>query len=475
MSNDNKQPDNENGPKTPKKNWRTWYLLVLAILIVMVLGFVPWEELTGGLMKNYNIFSDIMPEDTTAAEYMVQDVEIPLEQLGVADHGDAKGTIANDSLRTDTAERPLPAPKPNRRGDVVVFEDYTPGGNAMASLRARIANGRPARIAVVGDSYIEGDIFSQDFRALMQSAYGGSGVGYMNMHSDFPGFRRSVSQSGNKNWKCYTATKRGKEAYMSLSEQYATPTGEAIATYKGVKAISNADKWTNSRFLFISPQPATVYTRVNDQEWEKHEVAGSELVQCIDTQGETTEFSVKTSSTNLVALGVWLDNDYGVSVDCMSSRGIPGYSLSKISPELAHQMNKFIKYDMIVLEFGVNAMSAKQKNYSVFSSNMEKVVDNLRRCYPGAQILIMGVGDRGEKKGGEVHSMSTIQNMIDAQRQAAMRSGVLFWDTREAMGGSDAIVEWSRNKWANKDYIHLTHKGGAELAKAFFQAFQTSD
>lgn len=71
----------------------------------------------------------------------------------------------------------------------------------------------------------------------------------------------------------------------------------------------------------------------------------------------------------------------------------------------------------------------------------------------------MGVGDRGERRNGQVHSMSTITNMIDAQREAAMRAGVLFWDTREAMGGEDAIVEWSGNGRANKDYIHLTHKG----------------
>ena len=40
-------------------------------------------------------------------------------------------------------------------------------------------------MAVVGDSYIEGDIFTQDPRELFQDAYGGEGVGCVNMHSDF--------------------------------------------------------------------------------------------------------------------------------------------------------------------------------------------------------------------------------------------------------------------------------------------------
>lgn len=472
MSDKDIQPENSGAPRPASKRWRGPVILVAALLFVVAAGLVPWEMLTGGVIKDYNLLSDIMPDDTTAAEYLAEDVDIPTEQIGSSSVDAQSGTAtAVDSC----AVAPLPQQKPNRSGDTVVIEDYTADGNTMARLRAKMSTGHPARIAVVGDSYIEGDIFTQDFRALMQSAYGGSGVGYMNMHSDFPGFRRSVAQSGNKNWKCYTATKRGKEAYMSLSEQYATPTGEATAVYKGVKAVANADKWNHSRFLFIAPQGAEIHTRLAGQEWTAHTAAASDRVQCIDVEGETTEFSVKVSATSLIALGVWLDDDFGVSVDCMSSRGIPGYSLSKISPELSHQMNDYIRYDLIVLEFGVNAMSAKQKNYSVFSANMVKVVENLRRCYPGTELLIMGVGDRGEKKGGVVHSMSTIQNMIDAQREAAMRSRTLFWDTREAMGGADAIVGWSQNKLANKDYIHLTHKGGAELARAFFQAFQKSN
>ena len=84
----------------------------------------------------------------------------------------------------------------------------------------------------------------------------------------------------------------------------------------------------------------------------------------------------------------------------------------------------------------------------------------------------MGIGDRGEKRGGDVHSMASVQYMIEAQRTAARKARCLFWDTREAMGGNDAIVEWTRSGYANKDYIHMTHKGGARLAKEFFNSLQ---
>lgn len=84
----------------------------------------------------------------------------------------------------------------------------------------------------------------------------------------------------------------------------------------------------------------------------------------------------------------------------------------------------------------------------------------------------MGVGDRGEKHGSQVRSMATAPAMISAQRDAARRAHCLFWDTREAMGGEGAVVSWSSSGHINKDYVHMSHKGGARLAKELFNAIQ---
>ena len=71
-----------------------------------------------------------------------------------------------------------------RKGDMVMIEDYTTSGNGLANLRKALTHtGRPARVAIIGDSYIEGDVFSQNVREYLQQAYGGRGVGYMGLHS----------------------------------------------------------------------------------------------------------------------------------------------------------------------------------------------------------------------------------------------------------------------------------------------------
>ena len=448
------------------------FVVVIAIAIVGILGVVPWEGCTDGKVKNYNIVGDLAPDDADTASAVaairVEEVSVPGDTvLATTDTTDTVGTARS------AAPVELPAPKPSRVGELTVIEDYSEAQNGLDNIAATLAQGRTARIAVVGDSYIEGDIMTQDLRALLQEAYGGSGVGFMNMHSEFPGFRQSVTQGGN-GWKCYTATKRGKSEYMGLSEQYAVPQGTATATYKGSKRVDHAREWQRSQFLFVSPNDAMVSTRTNGGEWTTHSVTGSTAVQSIEVDSaSTTSFELKTSDTSLAALGVWLDGTgRGVSVDCMSSRGIPGYSLSKISVDLCRQMSQYVDYDLIILEFGINVLSAQQTNYSVYAKNMVNAISHLRECYPKARILVMGIGDRGEKRDGRVRSMSTVPAMIEAQRTAARQAGTLFWDTRDAMGGEDAIVDWSKNGFANKDYVHLTHKGGRRLATSLAAALK---
>lgn len=62
--------------------------------------------------------------------------------------------------------------------------------------------------------------------------------------------------------------------------------------------------------------------------------------------------------------------------------------------------------------------------------------------------------------------------MIQTQRETAHKCRIHFWDTRAAMGGEDAVVDWRSRKLLNADYIHLNHAGGAELAKLFDSALQ---
>lgn len=467
-----KAPDEQTEKASEAKHhhWHVWIILVVAVVLLIIASLVPWNKLTNGKVKDFNLLSDVI---TTVTDSTSTDDGDPSQKKEEIDPELLKAEQEQEFHRqtvADTNDTIIQEVKPSRVGDLTLIEDYTSGNHGLSRFKAALTSGRTARIAVVGDSYIEGDIMCQDLRAKMQTAYGGSGVGYMNMHSDFPGFRRSVKQGGN-GWKSFMANGKCNFDFMWLAEQYFKPTGNATATYNGVTALPHADSWNSSKFLFIAPNNTTISVKTGE-EWENHEITGQPGVQCISVNAPTTSFEVKTADQQLIALGVWLDGNAGVAVDCMSSRGFSGITLTKISAELCRQMAEFVDYDLIILEFGINAMSANQTNYSVYQSRMVDVINHVRKCYPRADILLMGVGDRGQKSGGAVHSMKSCPYMVSAQRDAARQAHCLFWDTREAMGGEDAIVEWSKNGLANKDYIHMTHKGGDRLATELFNALQ---
>lgn len=472
--------------KNKKSPYRAFWVILIAVLIVGGISLLPLEELTGGRLKGFNLFGDLMEKsEQNSTEVDAGDAnetsgldpelaaamkeENDTTEAGDEDESEESGETKDEAGAVDGEIIPV---KPSRVGGKVLIEDYTSGQNGLHNLRASLGAGGLSRIAVLGDSYIEGDILTQDLRDQLQGLYGGSGVGYMNLFSPFPGFRRSVKQGG-KGWTEYAINKKSNKSYMGLSQHYFKPDGLATATYRGSKNLAHTGQWDNSMFLFIAPEGGKIKARTGE-EWEEFDVTPSTEVQSIKLPGSTGRFELETEQEGIIGLGVWLDGAKGVSVDCMSTRGNSGLTLKSINSELCRQMSKYVDYRLIILEFGINAMSPGQTNFSVYKKQMINVVNKLKACYPRADILIMGIGDRGEKKEGEIHSTTGTRNMIDAQRDVARQTQSLFWDTREAMGGEDAIVNWSNKGLANKDYVHLSHKGGKQLATMLVESIKTN-
>ena len=469
-------------------------VVFLAVVLLTVLSTVDWHGVSGGHIKNFNLVEDLYMGDTTAIEIngqqdadlidpalmaaideVVSAAELPLQQLSTTDD-DSKTQLDVEIMPQDEVIReelppPMPLISPMKIDGVLPIEDYTPDGSGLKRFaEAIIRRGdRRARIAVIGDSYIEGDIFTQDIRSLLQSEYGGNGVGYMSMHSDFPGFRRSVNQS-DKGWTVIDMRNKTRDEIRPLSGEYCIGEGAASVTYKGSK-LDHADKWSSTSLVFIAPSDGLIKI-TTDQGVEDIPVEKSDDIQSINIEAETSKVTISSQIAGLKVLGAWLEDNNGVGVDCMSLRGNSGVTHRTISVNTARSMNEFIPYDLIIVEYGLNALSAQQSDYSSYSKLMTGVINRIKECYPDADIMMLGVGDRGHKNGASVSSMRTVDAMVSAQRKCARDCGILFWDTREAMGGTGAIVDWRQRGLVNADYIHLNHKGGGELAKEFVKALK---
>lgn len=446
-------------------------LIAVALAMLVAASLIPWSDMTGNRLKDFNLLEDILPrpDHVAASASMITDPELR-ELMAEAVEAPADGNaVATDSAAADTVVWIPPVTEAPRVDGHVVVESYT-GGVPLARFRAALAQAgqRLVRVAVVGDSFIEGDIFTQDLRTLLQEAYGGRGTGYMTIHSEMPGFRRSVRQSSS-GWEMRNLHNiGGSDSIRILAGEYGIAGPGATTTYRGTSQAPGTAAWDRTGVLVLARDSCTVEIGT-DAGTQAYELAPSHAPQWLEADGTTATATIGCPE-GAVVLGTYLDGTSGVAVDCMSGRGNSGLNLRRLNPA----MNSAVSYDLIILEFGINALSAEQTEYNAYRAGMEKSVERIRRIWPEADILILGIADRGAKINGAVKSLPTCNAMTEAQRELARRTGTHFYDLRAAQGGENAIVDWRARNLVNADYIHLNHAGGKVLAEEFMEGLRLS-
>ncbi len=459
----------------------TFILLATAFVLLLGASALPWGDLTGNRLKDFNLLGDLFPSDKSTAAVAASPIVDPeLEELiasaqaaaeGAAGSGAGSVAVADSASDDTVAWIPPFEEAPVVNGHVVV-ECYT-GGEPLGKLKAALAQAanRTVRIGVVGDSFIEGDIFTQDLRNLLQERYGGCGVGYVPMHSSMAGFRRSV-RAGGEGWETFNILNMPRnDSVRFISGEYAVAAPTATATYKGSSDYAGTASWERSRFVAIARDTCSVTLTAADGASVSTRLLPSPRPQEVLLEANTNKLTVSTEGEGLIGLGVYLDGSAGVAVDCMSSRGSSGLNLRGLN---AANCSAAVDYDLIIVEYGINALSADQADYAYYRIGMTSALEKLKRVYPHAEIIVFGIADRGAKVDGTVRSLPTCNAMTHAQRLAAQRAGVNFYDLRAAQGGEGAIVEWRNRQLVNADYIHLNHRGGRVLAEEFLEGLMLS-
>lgn len=448
------------------------HFLIIAVVslgLLMMLSALPLGQLSGNMIKDFNLFEDLFPErHRTIEKSETVEADPELTALLAEDSETAADAVVADTMVApvyeEAADNAL-AEAPVVDG-VVCMENYT-GSAPLAKFRQALASGN-ARIAVMGDSFIEGDIFCEDLREMLQQRYGGSGVGHLALHSEFPGFRKSVRQTSSGWTLRDIRTMAAKDSVRQLSGDYCIASGVAKTTFKGTSYGEGTASWDRSSFTFIAPASGSV-TLTTDTGSQVFEIESDEAPRTLSVSGKTSKFEIESDVPGLIGLGACLDGG-GISLDCLSIRGNSGIAHRRINSALCSELRAERDYNLIILEFGINALSPDQTDYSAYRIGMERVITKLKSIYADADIVVMGISDRGAKDGSEVTSLSTCRHMVEQQRKLAVNAKCMFWDTRAAMGGAGSVRDWKKRGLVNADYIHLNHKGGKELATLFNNA-----
>lgn len=332
----------------------------------------------------------------------------------------------------------------------------------------RVDKKKKTRISYWGDSMIEGDLITQTLRRKLQQAYGGSGVGFVPFVSISAGFRRTVLHSYGGPWEYYSLVKNAKKkvAPFGLSGEYMMQGRDSVnskiwASYSVPKGQKN---WNQVQVFYgKGDTKAMAEIRINSGAWQKVKLKDTLVVNTlVYSDSSIRKFEVRfDSARNTVLFGVSLESKEGIQLDNLNLRGNSGMAQSRISTEVMRGFNTAIHPDLIVLQFGMNVINASTLNYDWFERALTGAVRHYQRCYPEASILIIGVADKGFKKGDVMISDPSVYRVSKVQYKVALKTGVAYWSLCGAMGGNGSMVTWAdaEKPLANKDYTHLNFRG----------------
>ncbi|MFI3320893.1 MAG: hypothetical protein R3Y50_00005 [Rikenellaceae bacterium] len=336
---------------------------------------------------------------------------------------------------------------------------------------------RNVRVAFVGDSYIEGDILTMDVREMLQDGYGGFGLGFMPITSVAAKFQGTAKHTFSSDWTTKFIARSPNEGRYLLSGTQFLPKEGSWVSYSPTSYKEGASKINKATLIFTNSGNSRFSVVVNGEKTLEFNPSSADTLQSI-TIHEDKINSIKFQFYNVEGLTVYgalLDgSEVGVSVDNFSIRGNSGINMSYSDKELIMDSRKDMRYDLVVLEYGLNVCYEGRLNYSSYTYAMKKAVERVKECYPESAILIMGVSERAFVKDGVARLLEFIPALEKEQRKMAEECKVMYWNTFDAMQTYGGVLKFVENGWAAKDHIHINVTGGKMLAAKLNEAILQS-
>lgn len=174
--------------------------------------------------------------------------------------------------------------------------------------------------------------------------------------------------------------------------------------------------------------------------------------------------------------GVSLDCRTGVQVDNIGMRGSAVANFTGMNPGNLSRQFSALNVKLVIMQFGVNVVPHVIEDYTYYERMYFGQLKALKASNPNLAILVIGVSDMAQKDGLNMVSYPNIEKIRNAQKNAAFKAGVPFWDLYEAMGGKNAMVSWVENDppYAEKDYTHFNPTGARVIGKMIYDAILES-
>lgn len=424
------------------------YLFVYTLLCLLFFQMFPFWNLFELKLKKVDLFSDIRTSVPVVVEK--KDTIAIIEQEPAIKHRNKNCPIG-----------------------ITCLEDYSEGRRGLEKFVKGLLkkSSKPIRIAFYGDSFIEGDILTSGFRDTLQRIYGGRGQGFVPIYSEVAKFRNTIHHEFENFQQKNIINKYALEPDFG-------PSGQMVRALENNHLSFNPPKSQKN----LAPSWLIYSSKVLSKFWAKEDSLEKEIIlepthfigRTMISKDNLKSLELKFQSEDSVNLhGVIFEGGPGIYVDNLAMRGNSGLALTRISQGLLSQTNSIRPYHLIIFQFGLNVISENDStDYGWYVAGMSKVIEYFQNSFPESSFILLGISDRSMNSEGEYQTIPAVIRMRNAQRRIAIKTGILFWDTFEAMGGENSMNKLvsAQPPLAGKDHTHLNARGGqwiaGKLAKA---------
>jgi len=404
--------------------------------------------------------------------------------------GDLAGLVR---LPNSIPPRWIPPPQPAKVGKVplvnVVMPQLAPGPRlsdptgAMSIfyeglLRCETREpGARVRVLHYGDSPTTGDLVTADVRRLLQRRFGDGGHGFVLVDKPWAWYMHRGVAIHAKEWRDEPASQgdRARDRLHGLGGVSFRGSAGAVSTIefggRGHRRIevqylrrpgggAFALETTDGRSLLMV-----------ETEGERESAAFATAI--LPPDANTVRVEVIRGSVRL--FGLWAEKESpGVVYSSLGLNGAGAQTLLRFfEPSHWKQQIEHQSPDLIVINYGSNESDFPKYVDGVYASELRELIDRVRGAAPKSSILVMSPMDRGTRQmGGEIVTLPALQRVVKIQQQIAGETGVAFFNTYEAMGGSGTMARWyaAKPRLVSADFLHPMPAGAEKVGELFDQA-----
>ena len=339
---------------------RGWKTAAWVLVVLLVVSLIPPVTVGGVTLRRANIFSDLYAFDDPVAVQETAEVILFDEAEFAVDFEEVNRQIEADTTPHEvqvsyewllaeepTAREPFTLDSRRYSSRLTPIEDFSDEGRFAAFCDTLLYADRPVRIAVLGDSFIEGDILTADLRERLQTAFGGRGTGFAPMASPLTAYRRTI-KTQSKGWTAYNVMQH-KSVPAPLNEHFyvsgwvCRPVTGASTRWEATTYRKKLDSCSTARVLFIAPEESRIELVVNDSLRREFAVEGASAVRQAVVhapQIQTLEFRVLEGAGSMIVYGALFDS----ALD-QTAKAIEDVVAGKVdSSQLKYELSSYRSY-----------------------------------------------------------------------------------------------------------------------------------